>query len=961
MICKTRLPFSFLLLLLPAASGAAAQVPELAAAGGAAAPITMRLMFGMDKLTPERWDGSIAVTPGRVLSLGGVHFEGRDRIVAPNAWLLTNRVTRYADSTMPRGYDPVHTRPFAMIPNGVVAALDAPEDAAVAIETVMGSFSFTPAEIPFGRSKSFLDGAALVERTVPTVDFTSGESYNDYAALAAAGDGSVWLSWIGYKNEKDAVWLARHSADGWGKPIRVSPQGEYTDNFRAAVAEAADGRIVVVWSGKSPSGEWGIFSRILDGGALSGVAVVGGASQNLYHRVTADGKGSVHVVWQGFRDRVSKILHARWDGSAWSGETVVSGPEGDNWAPDIAADSKGNVWVGWDGYAAGDFNVYVRRLNAGGSWDGIRQITASPAFEANAALACDANDRLWIAWDHGEANWGKDWSSQRFKPGGGAGLYRTRAVKVAVLDGKRLKQPPALMDAIPAEAKDYVQQARLQTDADGNLWAMVRSLTSTTTRVNNNWGAGGIWEMLLTRLDPSGWTPAVKLHATNGRNDVWASSALSAGGKLWFAWSRDARPFGSPARAGNRPTPAAQTTHIAYTTLDPSATAWRSAGQPRLAPFREAAARAAPVHANEAADTAAIRSYRYEAGGKSYRILRGDLHRHTDISSDGIGEGGLIDFYRYAITAGSYDFMMVADHQFGGDTVPGVEYNWWRTEKSEDIFLVPGRFWPLFGTERSLPYPNGHRNTVFARRGIRRLPIQAGERNAVINTGDVLYPYLRRNGGITTGHTSGTDQGTDWRDSDPEVEPIVEIYQGLHASYEYPGAPRAETPDKRYYHHGEAWRPDGFVWEAWAKGIKIGVQASSDHVGTHDAYACVLVPADKQTTRQDLLDGMRARRTYAATDNIIVDVRIGDHLMGEAFASSEPPVVKVRAVGTLPIARVVLIKNNEFVYTAEPGTKDIVFEFRDDAPAEGESYYYARVEQSDGSLAWSSPIWVDYR
>ena len=487
MICKTRLPFSFLLLLLPAASGAAAQVPELAAAGGAAAPITMRLMFGMDKLTPERWDGSIAVTPGRVLSLGGVHFEGRDRIVAPNAWLLTNRVTRYADSTMPRGYDPVHTRPFAMIPNGVVAALDAPEDAAVAIETVMGSFSFTPAEIPFGRSKSFLDGAALVERTAPTVDFTSGESYNDYAALAAAGDGSVWLSWIGYKNEKDAVWLARHGAGGWGKPIRVSPQGEYTDNFRAAVAEAADGRIVVVWSGKSPSGEWGIFSRILDGGALSGVAVVGGASQNLYHRVTADGKGGVHVVWQGFRDRVSKILHARWDGSVWSGETVVSGPEGDNWAPDIAADSKGNVWVGWDGYAAGDFNVYVRRLNAGGSWDGIRQITASPAFEANAALACDTNDRLWIAWDHGEANWGKDWSSQRFKPGGGAGLYRTRAVKVAVLDGKRLKQPPALMDAVPAEAKDYVQQARLQTDADGNLWAMVRSLTSTTTRVNNNW------------------------------------------------------------------------------------------------------------------------------------------------------------------------------------------------------------------------------------------------------------------------------------------------------------------------------------------------------------------------------------------------------------------------------------------------------------------------------------------
>ncbi len=961
MTCEIRLPFSFLLMLSAAAPDSVAQVPELAAGGAATAPITMRLMFGMDKLTPERWDGSVDVTPGRVLSLSGVHFEGRDRIVPPNAWLLTNRVTRYADSTMPRGYDPVHTRPFAMIPNGVVAALDAPEYAAVEVKTAMGSFSFTPAEIPFGRPKSFLDGVALVERTAPTIDFTSGESYNDYAALAAARDGSVWLSWISYKDEKDAVRLARHGAGGWSKPIRVSPQGEYVDNFRTAVAEAADARIVVVWSGKAPSGEWGIFSRFLDGEALSSMHRIGGASQNLYHRVIVDGNGNVHVVWQGFRDRVASILHARWDGSAWSDEAVVSGPAGDNWAPDIAADSKGNVWVGWDGYADGDFNIYIRRLKANGSWDAVRQITESPAFDANAALACDANDRLWIAWDHGEANWGKDWSSQRFKPGGGAGLYRTRAVKLAVLDGKRLKQPPDLMDAIPAESKDYVQQARLQTDAGGNLWAMVRSLTSTTTRVNNNWGAGGIWEMLLTRLDPSGWTPATKLHATNGRNDVWASSAVSAGGKLWFAWSRDARPFGSPVRAGNRPTPSARTTHVSYTTLDPSVAAWRSGGQPRLAPFREAVIKASPVHENEAADTEAIRSYRYETSGTSYRILRGDLHRHTDISADGIGEGALIDFYRYAITAGSYDFMMVADHQFGGDNVPGVEYNWWRTEKSEDIFLVPGRFRPLFGTERSLPYPNGHRNNVFAQRGIHRLPIQAGERNATINSGDVLYPYLRRNGGITTGHTSGTDQGTDWRDSDPDVEPVVEIYQGLHASYEYPGAPRAETPDKRYYHHGEAWRPDGFVWEAWAKGIKIGVQASSDHVGTHDAYACVLVPADKETTRQDLLDGMRARRTYAATDNIIVDVRIGEHLMGEAFVSAETPLVEVRAIGTLPIARVVLIKNNEFVYTAEPGTRDAAFEFRDDSPEKGESYYYARVEQSDGSLAWSSPIWVDYR
>ena len=241
------------------------------------------------------------------------------------------------------------------------------------------------------------------------------------------------------------------------------------------------------------------------------------------------------------------------------------------------------------------------------------------------------------------------------------------------------------------------------------------------------------------------------------------------------------------------------------------------------------------------------------------------------------------------------------------------------------------------------------------------MPIQPGERDGSINSGEILFPYLRRHGGISTPHTSGTDQGTDWRESDPEVEPIVELYQSLHASYEYPGAPRAETPDKRYYHHDEAWRPAGFVWEAWAKGLKIGVQASSDHVGTHDAYACVLIPADETPTRQDLIDAMKRRHTYAATDNIILDLRIGGHIMGDAFETSEKPLVYAKVIGTVPLERVVLIKNNTFLYSVAPGSHKVEFEFRDNSAEPGESYYYIRAEQSDGSLAWASPIWVTYR
>src|SRR5262249_39362414 len=174
-----------------------------------------------------------------------------------------------------------------------------------------------------------------------------------------------------------------------------------------------------------------------------------------------------------------------------------------------------------------------------------------------------------------------------------------------------------------------------------------------------------------------------------------------------------------------------------------------------------------------------MRTYTYKLGKSAYRIYRGDLHRHTDISGDGAGDGSLIDLYRYALDAAKLDYILVGDHNSGNDD----EYSWWRTQKSNDLFYLPGHFVPLYGYERSVAYPNGHRNIAFAKRGVRTLPISAEENQGKTNTGPIIYPYLRKDGGIATSHSLATSQGTDWRDNDPELEPIAELYQGYHASY----------------------------------------------------------------------------------------------------------------------------------------------------------------------------------
>ena len=62
-----------------------------------------------------------------------------------------------------------------------------------------------------------------------------------------------------------------------------------------------------------------------------------------------------------------------------------------------------------------------------------------------------------------------------------------------------------------------------------------------------------------------------------------------------------------------------------------------------------------------------------------------------------------------------------------------------------------------------------------------------------------------------------------------------------------------------------------------------------------------------------------------------------------------------------------MIKSNNVVYSTNPGCQTCEVEFTDFDPdsavsaVNSESFYYVRVRQFDGQLAWSSPIWVRRR
>jgi len=197
---------------------------------------------------------------------------------------------------------------------------------------------------------------------------------------------------------------------------------------------------------------------------------------------------------------------------------------------------------------------------------------------------------------------------------------------------------------------------------------------------------------------------------------------------------------------------------------------------------------------------------------------------------------------------------------------------------------------------------------------------------------------------------------------------VTEIYQGDRNSYEEEGGPRAAV--------GTAWGPGsggrppyqrGLVSKALGAGARMGFIASSDHDSTHISYANLLVP-DGLTTRAEIQQALAARRTYASTDNIVVDFYAGTTLQGGEMTAAASPAFQVAVVGTEPILRVEVIKNGRVVYTqAGDGASRMAFSFPDKAFGEAEkNYYYVRVLQSfspnkpdvEGEVALSSPIFV---
>lgn len=843
------------------------------------------------------------------------------------------------------------------------------------------------------------------------VAVTDGKNEYYRPAIAVDGQGKVWIFYSAHLDTNATLdegnWelmAKRFDADGKPAGDAINISGAPGTDFMPAACTDSSGKIVVAWVGARET-NFNIFVSQQDGEKFSAPKKVNEAKSNQWEpAVAADAKGNVAVAWDTYEKGDYDInLSLRDSSGKWGTPQLVAGTAAFEVRASLAYDPAGRLWVAYEGSGdlwGKDFGALKKKgipIYGGGRYVAVKVLTpdkgwqtppdvmaAVPAPNRPAAARAAANPnqanrnqiapcypRLAIDPSGGVymtfrgrpgGNWrvgvgsvwveyvthlaGDAWSTATWIPRSNDVLDNRPAVTASAEgllaffagDGRGEMNAPKPGDP---DEKALLDQPKNAAEAAAAAELIDRAVADTAAADDGiliNAGADG------QAADPAEPNKPKK-------------GARAGGGKKGGAGQPDPNQdiFVAFVRASDLP---------------------KATGEIKLTP--EPVSQPLPVSADTQAERKALeemRNYRYKLNDETLRVWRGEFHRHTEYSPDGGGDGGLLDLWRYAIDAVSNDWIGDGDHDYGN----GREYTWWTTQKAVTLFTIPGKFTPVFSYERSVVYPEGHRNCMFAYRGVRslpRMPLSSADKEAPAPDTNLLYVYLHHFKGLCASHTSATNMGTDWRNNDPEVEPLVEIFQGDRNNYERPDAPRSavteaklkqSTPEKESL---GGWRPKGFVNLALLKGYRLAFECSSDHVSTHLSYTNVIVSGEP--TRQAILDAIRKRRVYGATDNILADVRCKaggkDHLMGEEFSTNEAPTIAVNLVGTQKFVKVTIVKDDVVVHEIQPNEQKVSFSWTDPKPTPGKvSYYYVRGEQApdmpgvtSGELVWASPMWIKY-
>lgn len=350
-----------------------------------------------------------------------------------------------------------------------------------------------------------------------------------------------------------------------------------------------------------------------------------------------------------------------------------------------------------------------------------------------------------------------------------------------------------------------------------------------------------------------------------------------------------------------------------------------------------------------------------------YRIYFGDMHVMTGSGGNPHMCGTTESALKYARDVFGLDFSAVTN-SFPGDRWP-QEQRLFRAYNRDHAFVTLPAY--------ELGWRTGHKNVYYA-----------DDTTPAVRapTLDRLWEGLEGKDCLVIPHHTNTHSETDrelaWGPHDlstinPRFERHIEICQN-RGSFEVD-----EVGDEVAF--------GGFgssVRDALAKGYRLGFVGGTDshraRPGSRLSNQSGLDAREhitggitgvlcKELTRGAVWEALAARRCYAATSaRILLDFVLNGRLMGEEVRITPNNAARfahrtmvVKAAGVGPLRRIVVVRNGCEVHSENVDGMAAEVTWCDPEPLADVRdagingvYYYAKVCQEDGNVAWASPIWL---
>ncbi|WP_105618314.1 DUF3604 domain-containing protein [Vallitalea okinawensis] len=348
------------------------------------------------------------------------------------------------------------------------------------------------------------------------------------------------------------------------------------------------------------------------------------------------------------------------------------------------------------------------------------------------------------------------------------------------------------------------------------------------------------------------------------------------------------------------------------------------------------------------------------------KLFWGDIHIHSNLTAnirDNDGGASPKVGYQYAKEVSHLDFICMSEQTFEFNEDRSVNINkatWSKIGEEADKYYEKDKLVTFPGFEF---HSQRGDTVVLFKESLAEYPYPAADVKDIPDVWNyyrdkehLTIPHFHRycGGRISKDQQEKKYAGFDishWELSS-ENERLAEVFSSQWGRFEYGGHPmilKAKSNVKGntlvdFLNRGKRW----------------GITASSDGHDGNPGYGGVTAVYAKGLNREEIYRGLCSRKTIASTHpRIVIDYSINEYSIGEVVSGErrKTKIINIKAVAPKDIKQIEIIKNGE-VHIKEAIDKQWAkLELRDSEVIEEDTYYYVRLTQIDGHIAWTSPIW----